>query len=47
MLASHNYWHWALFFIEKVKMIMGFSAKRKAGSHSVCGECIYDIVSHR
>uniref|UniRef100_A0A3P8NZA8 Tetratricopeptide repeat protein 38 n=1 Tax=Astatotilapia calliptera TaxID=8154 RepID=A0A3P8NZA8_ASTCA len=26
MLASHNYWHWALFFIEKVKMIMGFSA---------------------
>lgn len=47
MLASHNYWHWALFFIEKVKMIMGFSAKRKAGSHSVCGECIYDIASHR
>uniref|UniRef100_A0A669ER49 Tetratricopeptide repeat protein 38 n=1 Tax=Oreochromis niloticus TaxID=8128 RepID=A0A669ER49_ORENI len=25
MLASHNYWHWALYFIEKVKMIMAFS----------------------
>uniref|UniRef100_A0A3Q2WY88 Tetratricopeptide repeat protein 38 n=1 Tax=Haplochromis burtoni TaxID=8153 RepID=A0A3Q2WY88_HAPBU len=29
MLASHNYWHWALFFIEKVKMIMGFSVFRR------------------
>uniref|UniRef100_A0A8P4GIJ6 Tetratricopeptide repeat protein 38 n=1 Tax=Dicentrarchus labrax TaxID=13489 RepID=A0A8P4GIJ6_DICLA len=24
VLASHNYWHWALYFIEKVKIIMGF-----------------------
>lgn len=23
-LASHNYWHWALYFIEKVKILMGF-----------------------
>uniref|UniRef100_A0A8C6L8L9 Tetratricopeptide repeat protein 38 n=1 Tax=Nothobranchius furzeri TaxID=105023 RepID=A0A8C6L8L9_NOTFU len=22
MLASHNYWHWALYFIEKVRIIM-------------------------
>uniref|UniRef100_A0A4W6E083 Tetratricopeptide repeat protein 38 n=1 Tax=Lates calcarifer TaxID=8187 RepID=A0A4W6E083_LATCA len=24
VLASHNYWHWALYFIEKVKIIMSF-----------------------
>uniref|UniRef100_A0A665WAG5 Tetratricopeptide repeat protein 38 n=1 Tax=Echeneis naucrates TaxID=173247 RepID=A0A665WAG5_ECHNA len=24
ILASHNYWHWALYFIEKVKNIMSF-----------------------
>uniref|UniRef100_A0A669BX22 Tetratricopeptide repeat protein 38 n=1 Tax=Oreochromis niloticus TaxID=8128 RepID=A0A669BX22_ORENI len=29
MLASHNYWHWALYFIEKVKMIMAFSVFRR------------------
>lgn len=45
MLASHNYWHWALYFIEKVKIIMSFSVKRALGSRSVCGTCIYDIVS--
>uniref|UniRef100_G3PJZ1 Tetratricopeptide repeat domain 38 n=1 Tax=Gasterosteus aculeatus aculeatus TaxID=481459 RepID=G3PJZ1_GASAC len=24
VLASHNYWHWALYFIEKVNIIMSF-----------------------
>lgn len=24
ILASHNYWHWALYFIEKVNIIMNF-----------------------
>lgn len=24
MLASHNYWHWALYFIEKVQILMSF-----------------------
>uniref|UniRef100_A0A671YXS4 Tetratricopeptide repeat protein 38 n=1 Tax=Sparus aurata TaxID=8175 RepID=A0A671YXS4_SPAAU len=24
VLASHNYWHWALYFIEKVKILMSF-----------------------
>uniref|UniRef100_A0A672ZXM9 Tetratricopeptide repeat protein 38 n=1 Tax=Sphaeramia orbicularis TaxID=375764 RepID=A0A672ZXM9_9TELE len=28
VLASHNYWHWALYFIEKVKIIMSFLRKR-------------------
>uniref|UniRef100_A0A3Q1C693 Tetratricopeptide repeat protein 38 n=1 Tax=Amphiprion ocellaris TaxID=80972 RepID=A0A3Q1C693_AMPOC len=26
VLASHNYWHWALYFIEKVKIIMSFAS---------------------
>uniref|UniRef100_A0A672G7Q7 Tetratricopeptide repeat protein 38 n=1 Tax=Salarias fasciatus TaxID=181472 RepID=A0A672G7Q7_SALFA len=44
MLASHNYWHWALGFIEKVKTIMRFFQSSELLA-LVCGTCIYDIVS--
>uniref|UniRef100_A0A8C3A5Y3 Tetratricopeptide repeat protein 38 n=1 Tax=Cyclopterus lumpus TaxID=8103 RepID=A0A8C3A5Y3_CYCLU len=28
VLASHNYWHWALYFIEKVNIVMSFVFRR-------------------
>uniref|UniRef100_A0A8C6SYQ8 Tetratricopeptide repeat protein 38 n=1 Tax=Neogobius melanostomus TaxID=47308 RepID=A0A8C6SYQ8_9GOBI len=38
MLASHNYWHWALYFIEKVRILMSFL------SHAQTSGAMLDIV---
>uniref|UniRef100_A0A7N6BJL3 Tetratricopeptide repeat protein 38 n=1 Tax=Anabas testudineus TaxID=64144 RepID=A0A7N6BJL3_ANATE len=35
VLASHNYWHWALYFIEKVKIIMSFLSQANSCSHFI------------
>uniref|UniRef100_A0A673WM14 Tetratricopeptide repeat protein 38 n=1 Tax=Salmo trutta TaxID=8032 RepID=A0A673WM14_SALTR len=39
MLACHNYWHWALYFIEKVQIVMRYS--------SLCSMfvCLDDLLS--
>ena len=35
MLACHNYWHWALYLIEKVRRIVVFSCKGVQGKKNV------------
>uniref|UniRef100_A0A8C9Z819 Tetratricopeptide repeat protein 38 n=1 Tax=Sander lucioperca TaxID=283035 RepID=A0A8C9Z819_SANLU len=49
VLASHNYWHWALYFIEKVKIVMSFLSQANSW-HNICvfvmvnvsGVCVKD-----
>uniref|UniRef100_A0A667ZGF2 Tetratricopeptide repeat protein 38 n=1 Tax=Myripristis murdjan TaxID=586833 RepID=A0A667ZGF2_9TELE len=43
VLACHNYWHWALYFIEKVKIIMSFLSR----AHSWQSKCLWKLYMIR
>ena len=47
MLACHNYWHWALYYIEKVINIMSLlSQANRLHSNALEGLLLIGPVSH-
>uniref|UniRef100_A0A8C9Z495 Tetratricopeptide repeat protein 38 n=1 Tax=Sander lucioperca TaxID=283035 RepID=A0A8C9Z495_SANLU len=44
VLASHNYWHWALYFIEKVKIVMSFLSQANSWQRCKATGSMLDTV---
>ncbi|MED6243499.1 Tetratricopeptide repeat protein 38, partial [Ataeniobius toweri] len=44
MLASHNYWHWALYFIERVRTILALFIQEVLGTMGVLVDFIFDYL---